>query len=1211
MARSLSLGNLVHDLGLFDPGFQGDPFTWTNRRMGAACIRERLDRALCSQNWQDRFPETLVKHFTDQGSDHRALLLSDKPYTRHSRPLFRFDARWADNPQVRAMVAYVWQENIEGTPMFRLWERLKKLRHLLYDWSRAGTTNSLRNIRTLQAEIERIKAIIPVNWEVVRDLEVELNRQWEAEEVYWQQKSRVHWLKKGDKNTSYFHTVTRTRRKKNFVERLQNDDGEWIADEKGKAEVATDFYRHLFTSENTVHNMRERVAALPIAQNVTPAMNNALTAVVLPEEVRKTVFAMGSKQAPGSDGFTGKFFKAFWDIVGPSVIDAVCSFFTTGKMLRGFNHTWLTLIPKVDTVESMRQLRPISLCQFVYKIITKILAERLACVLPKIVSEGQNAFIRERQIVENILLGHELMHYLKTKKRGKKGYMALKVDMEKAYDRVEWTFLLTILEKLGFSSVWVGWIQECLRSASFLVMMNGTPSVYFTASRGLRQGDPLSPLLFVLCTEGFATLLRKAISEKKLAGTKVAPRAPRISHLFFADDSYLFLRGTVTECENLMAVLNKYEELSGQRVNLAKSAVCFSHNITIPDQELLATIMGVGAVGVHDKYLGLPSLVARSKMETFRYLEEKLLARLQGWKQKTLSWAAKETLIKSVAMALPLHVMSCFKLPLSLCRLLDKHVARFWWGCSEDHSKVQWVSWRDMCRSKHDGGMGFRHFELFNQALLAKIGWRILCEPQSLLAQVYKGKYFPQGNFLSATARSRPSWGWQSILFGRRLLEMGLRWHIGNGRSASMLFSTWVPQNQFEPLRYNPGVLPTGGDPTVAELICPGEGRWCDHALSQWFDPATCRNIKAIPLPRANMEDRLIWYGTADGVFSVKSAYHLAVALEQRRGRRKARVDLMDRTRWIRLWEANIPPKLKVFVWQIFRRIIPTTEALIERKVQVHPRCPVCWEATETPEHLFLDCPVARALWGAAGLEHIGEGLPRHTFPLFLKRVMALVHQPDLFMAIVAILWRIWRSRNWVVFEGKQYRVDALMRQFSQQFEEWVRLPVDKPVWGPAGAGVHLAAQVDSPAVVICGWDEATRRGSHSAGGVVLMTPNRDILMATGMQFPVIDDPLVVELLVLREAVLWCLSRGLLSVRFEGDSKVVIDKIQAADTRDSRLGAVLAEVLYYFTCNPGFSVRFIGRGNNRVAHLVARKALSLYPNMNRSYDFQTWLLSRV
>ncbi|CAL1381513.1 unnamed protein product [Linum trigynum] len=248
--------------------------------------------------------------------------------------------------------------------------------------------------------------------------------------------------------------------------------------------------------------MTSRVEALLINRSVSPEMNASLTAPVSPDEVRRTVFAMGSKQAPGSDGFTRKFFKSFWDVVGGLVIDATVSFFATSKMLRSFNHMWLTLIPKVENVETMKQLRPISLCQFVYKIISKIMAARIALILPVIISDCQNAFIRERQIVENILMGHELMHYLKIKNRGKKGFIDLKVDMEKAYDRVEWPFLLAVLEKMGFNSTWRGWIQGCVRSASFSVLMNGIPAGFFAPSRGLRQGDPLSPLMFFICTRG-------------------------------------------------------------------------------------------------------------------------------------------------------------------------------------------------------------------------------------------------------------------------------------------------------------------------------------------------------------------------------------------------------------------------------------------------------------------------------------------------------------------------------------------------------------------------------------------------------------------------------------------------------------------------------------------------------------------------------------
>ncbi|CAL1358509.1 unnamed protein product [Linum trigynum] len=260
-------------------------------------------------------------------------------------------------------------------------------------------------------------------------------------------------------------------------------------------------------------------------------------------------------------------------------------------------------------------------------------------------------------------------------------------------------------------------------------------------------------------------------------------------------------------------------------------------------------------------------------------------------------------------------------------------------------------------------------------------------------------------------------------------------------------------------------------------------------------------------------------------------------------------------------------------------------------------------------EHLFLYCPVARALWDYSGLEYLGEGLPRHTFPLFLNRLLALIHQPSLVMAVVPVLWRIWRSRNWVVFEDKQFGFPTLMRQFQQQYEEWVGLPVDRtpmiitPVMQPTMqvGGSHL----------VCMWGGATKCGSHSAGGMVLLDPERRILLAKGVQFSQLDDPRMVELLVLRDAIIWCMEQGLSEVRFEGDAKVVIDKINQANTRDSRLGVVLEEIGHYFRIQSGFSVRFVGRENNRVAHLVARKALSLFPTMSRFFDFQSWLISRV
>ncbi|CAI0429775.1 unnamed protein product, partial [Linum tenue] len=259
----------------------------------------------------------------------------------------------------------------------------------------------------------------------------------------------------------------------------------------------------------------------------------------------------------------------------------------------------------------------------------------------------------------------------------------------------------------------------------------------------------------------------------------------------------------------------------------------------------------------------------------------------------------------------------------------------------------------------------------------------------------------------------------------------------------------------------------------------------------------------------------------------------------------------MDKTSWVRLWNAPIPPKLKVFIWQVFCRILPTTEALIEKGAEVQPRCPVCWAAKETLEHLFFDCRVAQTLWGQAGLEYLGIGLSRHTFPMFLKQLLSRINQPLVFMAVAALLWRIWRSRNWVVFEGKQFGLPVLLRQYHQQVQEWIRLPLDPEL------GLHFPipppGQTAMMSSVTCMWDGATKSGSHAAGGIVL----NDL------------------------EVTWCLELGFQEVCFQGDAQIIIDKVAARDVHDVQIGAVLEEIVGMFTNHSALQVRFVGRSNNR------------------------------
>lgn len=209
-------------------------------------------------------------------------------------------------------------------------------------------------------------------------------------------------------------------------------------------------------------------------------------------------------------------------------------------------------------------------------------------------------------------------------------------------------------------------------------------------------------------------------------------------------------------------------------------------------KHLLGLFLGITKEGGVGKYLGLPECFSGSKQELLAYITDNLKSKLTGWYAKTLSLGGKEVLFKSVAMALPVYAMSCFHLTKHQCQQLTSAMTSFWWNSCEEQKKMHWVSWEKMCKTKQDGGLGFREVSDFNQALLAKQAWRLLSEPSSLLSRVFKARYYNQRDFLLATAGARPSYAWRSILHGRELLEKGLMKVIGNGQSTNVWTEKWI-----------------------------------------------------------------------------------------------------------------------------------------------------------------------------------------------------------------------------------------------------------------------------------------------------------------------------------------------------------------------------------------------------------------------------------
>ena len=306
--------------------------------------------------------------------------------------------------------------------------------------------------------------------EGVLKLKKEIKELLVKEEKMWKQRFRALWLQEGDKNTWYFHSQATQRYKRNMICELMDSKGLLCMNEKDIAQILIGFYQGLFESANPC-SIDQAMADIPPL--FTLKMNDMLQEEYIRAEMDTTLHQMEALKAPGPDGMPPMFFQHYWQTIRDDVLAAVLSCLNTGSIPPSINKTFITLIPKVKSPTLVSEYRPISLCNILYKLVSKVIANRLKRTLPNLISDSQSAFQSDKAISNNILVAFETLHHMKIQKAKSSRFMALKLDMSKVYDRVEWSFLKKIMEKMGFGASWVQLVMECISMVSYSILVNG------------------------------------------------------------------------------------------------------------------------------------------------------------------------------------------------------------------------------------------------------------------------------------------------------------------------------------------------------------------------------------------------------------------------------------------------------------------------------------------------------------------------------------------------------------------------------------------------------------------------------------------------------------------------------------------------------------------------------------------------------------------
>ncbi|XP_074297220.1 uncharacterized protein LOC141627923 [Silene latifolia] len=515
IAEMAPFRDCLDQCGMIDIPATGSKFTWNNKQGPDSRVFSRLDRFLVNQEWLDCFPD-LQAHFHPEGLfDHNPCTVSSSLRECIGRPPFRYYNMWGQAVQFQAIIQQGWRMNVAGTRMFKIFKKLKALKGMLRKLNRECYADIENNADIAKGKLEEIQERLqqaPTDPHLIMQ-EIETAQAYRelanARSSYLAQKAKTKWMESGDSNTGFFHGIIKKRMLKNQVLQIEDQNGNVCTTGASIQEAFLDYYKQLLGSSKPSEKVN--ISIVKKGRCCTEEHSAILNSAVTKEEIKQAIFSIPNDKSPGPDGYTSKFFKDAWGIVGEKVTEAILNFFDTGKLLNQINATTVTLIPKVHNPGKVQQFSPIACCNVIYKTISKLLCNRLSEVLPDIISQNQSAFVQGRYILENVMICQDIIKFYNRQSVSPR--CLFKIDLQKAYDSVEWQFVDQMLQALKIPDKFRNLIMMCVTSPSFSLNLNGNHFGYFKGRRGLRQGDPISPLLFVICMEYLTRIIDYAVQK--------------------------------------------------------------------------------------------------------------------------------------------------------------------------------------------------------------------------------------------------------------------------------------------------------------------------------------------------------------------------------------------------------------------------------------------------------------------------------------------------------------------------------------------------------------------------------------------------------------------------------------------------------------------------------------------------------------------------